>query len=169
MLVTVKIVAALEAGGAGELGLLDAIVERDALVADDVAAGDARAVKPPFVAAEQQMRARDAADAGRRRAMAVVHRDREGLRRDELPVGTLGGEILVVMKPVGIVHRLHPAADVGVAERIVHRRWADGLAEILVDVGTVERGVGHDNSPYWLISPLAGPAIRDSGTDWVEG
>src|SRR3546814_10759639 len=53
-------------GRAGELGFLDDIVERNALVGDAVAGEDARTMEPPFVAAEHQVRIRNQADAGRR-------------------------------------------------------------------------------------------------------
>src|SRR5690606_5276395 len=90
--VVVDVVAALKAGRPGELGLLDDVIERHALVANQVAGKDARPMEPPFVATEDQMRIRNAADAGRRRAVTVVGGDRKRLRRDQAAEATLGGE-----------------------------------------------------------------------------
>src|SRR5262249_23752917 len=63
-LVVVVVVAALKAGRAGEFGFLDDVVERNALVIEDVAGLDAGSVEPPLVTPEQQVRAGNPADAG---------------------------------------------------------------------------------------------------------
>ena len=147
-LVAVEVVPALEAGRA-ESGVLDAVVERDALVGDDLAAEDAGAIVPELVAAEQQVRVLDLADARRRGAVAVVHRDGEALRRDQAAPLARRGIGRVEVQQVGIVHRVHPAADVVVAERLAQRRAVDGLAEVLVDVRAIEGLVvgGHVRTP----------------------
>src|SRR3546814_14737274 len=90
-------------GRAGELGFLDDIVERNALVGDAVAGEDARTMEPPFVAAEHQVRIRNQADAGRRGAVAVVAGDRKRQRRNDAAVATFRREAVVVVQTVRIV------------------------------------------------------------------
>ena len=115
VLVVVIVVAALEAGRTGELGLLDDIVEGNLLV-DGLSPSKSAAVEPPFIATEDQMRLGNAADAGRCGAMPVVGRNREGLRRDESAESAYGGTVVIVVQPVRIVHCMRPAAEVIVVQ-----------------------------------------------------
>ena len=83
MLRAVHRVAAREQGRAGELRVGNLVIVEAAFLEQLVAGADREAVEPPFLAAEDQVRARDAADAGRLAAMAVIERDRDRLRRDD--------------------------------------------------------------------------------------
>ena len=61
--------------------------------------------------------------------MPVVQRHRDGLRRDDAAELRVAGELLIPVQRVGVVHRHHPAADVGGAARIPQLAAADGLAD----------------------------------------
>ena len=139
VLIAVEVVAALETGGA-ERRILDDIVKRNALIGDPVAAIDLHILKPPLVAGEEQVRIGDLADAGPGRAVAVVHDDREALRRDQPAEAAFQRIMAVIMQQVGIVHGMHPAADIGVGDRLAQRRTVNRLAEVLVDVRAIESG-----------------------------
>src|SRR5439155_25438192 len=109
-LVDVKGVAALEARLAGELRLADLVVEGHAVTHEMVAGLDARAEEPPLVAAEDEMRVRDAADLCRRAPVARVGRHRERLRGDDVTESTGRGPVVVVVQRTRVVHRLQPPA-----------------------------------------------------------
>ena len=70
VLIGMNRVAAREHGRAGEFGVGDLVAVETALLEQPVAGPDAGAVEPPFLAAEDQMRAGNAADAGRLHAVA---------------------------------------------------------------------------------------------------
>jgi hypothetical protein len=147
MLVVIEIVAALETGRAEGRGILYCIVKRNPLVPDAIAGTHYRAIKPPFITTKQHVRFRDRADAARRRTMAIIHRHRKALWRDQPSMAALHAVHRIIMQPVGIVHCLHPAADIVVGERIDHPRGLHCLADIIVEVRTIEFGCGHQ-SPY---------------------
>jgi hypothetical protein len=46
------------------------------------------------------------------------------------------------MQQIGIMHRMHPAANIVIANWLAQRRAIARLAEVLIDVRTIE-GVGH--------------------------
>ena len=135
--VVVAVVAALEAGRSGELGFLDHVVERHAFVVDQVAAVDARAVEPPLVAAEDQVRIGNEADTGRCGAVTVIGGDGKRLRRDDATEAALRGELVLVVHPVRVVHRLDPASDVVVCQRLLQATRLDRLAHVAIEIGTV--------------------------------
>ena len=56
----------------------------------------------------------------------------------------VGGEVVVVVRTIGIVHRLSPAADVCVGDGLSDARRLHGLAEIVFEVRTVECLVCHE-------------------------
>src|SRR3546814_10550909 len=76
-------VAALEHRRAGELGVGDLVIVEAAFLEQLVARPNPIAVVPPFLAAENQVRAGNLADAGRLTAVSEVQRNRHRLRRDQ--------------------------------------------------------------------------------------
>src|SRR6266702_8729522 len=83
MLIAMDGIALREHGRSGEFRIGHFVAVKTPLMRMFIAGPDARAVKPPFLAAEDQMRARNAAHTGRRHAMIVIHGNHEGLRRDQ--------------------------------------------------------------------------------------
>ena len=163
LLVDVEGVAPLEARRAGELGVGHLVVERHAVADQLVARPDAGPEEPPLVAAEDQVRAGDLADLGRRRAVAGVAGDGERLRGEDLAPPALGRPPLVVVQRVGVVHGLHPAPDVVERHGLLQLAGPHGHAHVLVEVGHVERGarwparsgglVGAHRSPSAGVTP----------------
>jgi hypothetical protein len=109
-----------------------------ALLEELVAGLDVGGVEPPLLAAEDQVASGDATDAGRLRAMPVVHADAEGLRRHDAAEPRVAREVLVPMEGVGMVHRHDPAADVGDVAGLAELTPADGLAHPVVDIAQIE-------------------------------
>ena len=105
---------------------------------------------PPLIATKDQMRMRNAADARRCAAVAVVGGNRKGQRCHDPPEAAGRRELIVVMQAVGVVHRLDPAPDVVVGQRLSQPRRLNGFAEVTIDVGTVEcrRFAGHGRTPF---------------------
>src|SRR6266404_1961428 len=83
MLIAMDRIAQREHGRSGELRIGHLVAVKTPLMRMFVTRPDARAVKPPFLAAEDQMRARNAAHTGRRHPVIVIHGNHEGLRRDQ--------------------------------------------------------------------------------------
>src|SRR3546814_14603352 len=91
----------------------------EAAFLDELVAGPhAGTVEPPFLAAEDQMRIRDLADAGGMAAMAIVHGDHERLRSNDAAKSGFARELLIPMNGIRIVHRLYPATNVGLVDWI---------------------------------------------------
>ena len=84
-LVAVERVAAGEHRLARELGVGDLVIVEAAFHAEQVAGEDARTAEPPFVSAEDHVRAGDAAHDRGTGAVADVAADRERLWRDDSP------------------------------------------------------------------------------------
>ena len=118
MLVAIEVITALETSRAGKLGVFDHVVIGNTLIGEGISPIDARPVEPPFVAAEQQVRVGNAADARRRRAMPVVDNDRQALGGDQFAPPARRGVGRVIMQQIRVVHRVHPAADIVVGERL---------------------------------------------------
>ena len=116
-----------------------AVVKQHPIGTDLVAGADARAVKPPFVAAKQHVSARNVALDCRDRPMADGAVNREGLRREDLADCALRGVPIVVMKWIGILHALGPAADIRHRDRFLQLAAAQRLADPLVRFGGVKR------------------------------
>ena len=89
--------------------------------------------------------------------MPVVAGDGKRLRRHDAAKAALGGELVVVVQPVGVVHRLRPALDVEVSDRVLQARTLDGFAEVAIDIGTVESFVVHWR--HFASSPGSEPAM----------
>ncbi len=106
---------------------------------DGVAGEQAGPVKPPLVAAEEQVRVGDVADARRAGAVPFRNGDGEALRGDESAIAAIGGVFVVVMQPVGIMHRLRPAADVVLGNRVAQLPCRQRHAHDLVELGAIER------------------------------
>src|SRR5690242_16812704 len=86
-------------------------------------------------------------------AVIEVHRDREGLRRDDAPEARLPRECLVPVDRVGIVHRLYPAPHIGCGAWDAVLTAADELPHPWIDVAQIEshralrRGLRHLTFP----------------------
>src|SRR5262249_19038135 len=127
-------------GRPGELGLGHLVVVEGALQRDAVAGRDAQPLEPPLVAAEQHVRAGNGALDRGPGAVAVARAHREGLWSDQ-SAEAAGGRVLVVpMEGIGILHALHPTADVGDGDRLLHRAAAGGNSDPAVHVAGVEVG-----------------------------
>src|SRR6266498_5651252 len=72
-------------------------------------------------------------------AMAIIHRHREGLRRDDAAELRRPRKILIPVDRVGIVHRLDPAPDVGGVAWVIEFGEDDRLADPLIDIARIER------------------------------
>ena len=137
VLVHVIVVAALE-HGRPEARFLDHIVKRDAVVGDGIAGLDARAIEPPFIPAEQQVGFRNLADAGRACAVAVVGRNGEALRGDQLAEPAFVGELRIEVQQVRVVHGMYPTPDIVPRDRFAQERLVHRLSEVVVDIRNVE-------------------------------
>jgi hypothetical protein len=76
--------------------------------------------------------------------MAIIHRHRETLRRDQLAIPALHGKAVIIMQAIGIMHRLHPAANIVVGKRIDHPRRLHRFADVAIKIRAIEGGAGHD-------------------------
>src|SRR3546814_5947884 len=87
-------------------------------VLQQVARPNPRAVVPPFLAAENQVRAGNLADAGRLTAVSEVQRNRPRLRRDQAAEFRFARKRLIPVDRIGIVHRHYPATDIARRARV---------------------------------------------------
>src|SRR3546814_13284819 len=118
MLVAMHRVTAREHRRPGKLGIRDLVAIEAAFLDELVAGPHAGTVEPPFLAAEDQMRIRDLADAGGMAAMAIVHGDHERLRRNDSAKSGFAREILIPMNGFRIVQRLDQPTKAGSVARI---------------------------------------------------
>ena len=73
------------------------------------------------------------------------------------PNRRLRGEHVVVVERVGVLHALHPTADVVHRDRLFELPTADGLAEMTVDVRRVQRDPRLLDLGHVPLLPLARP------------
>ncbi len=154
MLVAVDGIAIGKHRRAGKAGVGDLVTGETAFLRQVIARPDRGSIEPPFLTREDQVRSGNLADAGGVASMAIVHRDGEALRRNDSAEFGIPRELLVPVQRVGIVHRLHPAADVRRIAVVPHLGKYDGLADPLVDIAGIERHVrfGHFNPlPYLTV------------------
>src|SRR3546814_4592641 len=111
-------VAALEHRRAGELGVGDLVIAEAAFLEQLVARPNPIAVVPPFLAAENQVRAGNLADAGRLTAVSEVQRNRHRLRRDQAAEFRFARKSLIPVDRTGIVHRHYPATAIARRARV---------------------------------------------------
>ena len=159
-LVRVQRVAAAEHRRAGELRVGDLVTVKSPLDADQIAGSDVRPIEPPFVSAEDHVRAGDAAHDRRTGPVADVAADCERLWRDDSPESCLCREHVVVVERVRVLHALHPTADVVRDDGLFELPPADGLAEMTVDVRRVQRDprlldLGHVPCSPSRVAPVA--------------
>src|ERR1700733_13601689 len=88
---------------------------------------------------------------------------REALRRDQFAPAARGGECGVVVQQVWIMHRMDPAPDVIIGNGFADGRGLHRLAEILVDVGAVERACVHGRNSVLIGASSTIPAAECSG------
>src|SRR3546814_374845 len=138
MLVAMHRVTAREHRRPGKLGIRDLVAIEAAFLDELVAGPHAGTVEPPFLAAEDQMRIRDLADAGGMAAMAIVHGDHERLRSNDAAKSGFARELLIPMNGIRIVHRLYPATNVGLVARIPEFVVDDALADPPVEVAQIK-------------------------------
>jgi hypothetical protein len=74
--------------------------------------------------------------------VTVVEGHRDGLRRDQATEPRGGRELPVPVDRVRVVHRHHPATDVGGAAGVLQLATADRLADAVIHVRQVEAGNG---------------------------
>jgi len=87
---------------------------------------------------------------GRGPVLGVRHH-REALRRDQLGMAALRGVVVIIVQQVGIVHRLHPAANVAARDRFDHACRLHGLADLIVEVRAIAVGGSHFTVSTYLL------------------
>ena len=136
VLVGVDGVPARKHRGPGEFGLHHLVVVEPSLLEQLVPRPHRAAVEPPFLAAEDQVAVRNVPHAGgslrRARNPVPTAMDCGAIRPPNLESRA---NSLVPVERIGVVHRHHPAANVGRAARIPQLPAADGLAHPMIDVG----------------------------------
>ena len=123
---------------AGEFRLRHLVVVESALLEQSVPGPNRAAVEPPLLATEDQVAVRNVPNARGRGTVPVIQCHRNGLRRDEAAELGVAGELLVPVQRVGIVHRHHPAPNVGRTARLPQLPATDRFADAMVDVGQIE-------------------------------
>jgi hypothetical protein len=119
MLIEERRVAARKQGWAAKLRFCDAIIEQHRVGANPIAGFHPRSVKPILIAAQEHVNAGNVALHPGHRAQPYSAADQKRLRRDQLTERALGGELFVVVKPIGILHPLHPAPDIAPRDRFL--------------------------------------------------
>jgi hypothetical protein len=103
-----------------------------------VARIDSGTAEPPFVAAEDHVRARNVAHDGGTGPVADVAADGERLRGHDAAEGRPIRVLVVVVERVGVLHPLHPPANVGDGDRLLQLTTSHRLADVPVDIARVE-------------------------------
>src|SRR5258708_26275667 len=137
-LTDVQRVTALEARGAGELRVSPPVVVWLPVTHKVITRPNTGTEEPPFVAGEDEMAIGDLAHLRGGASVTRVGGDGERLRGEDRAVTALRGPSFVVVQWVGVVHRLHPPANVADVHRVLQLTGLDRHAHVLVQVGLAQ-------------------------------